>query len=78
MSKKQERFCSELLSEDEITNFLIFFDMIRPKRIEHLQKEEPFSSDPYFIYPGPKLSSLNFANLTFQLVEIGKKRVKPT
>ena len=25
-----------------------FFDIIIPKRIEHLQKEEPFSSDPYF------------------------------
>ena len=29
-------------------------------------------------HPGPRLSSLNFANLTFHLVEIGKKRVKPT
>ena len=25
-----------------------FFDIIKPRRIEHLQKEEPFSSDPYF------------------------------
>jgi hypothetical protein len=22
--------------------------MIKPRRIEHLQSEEPFSSDPYF------------------------------
>ena len=48
MSKKQERLRSELLSEDEITNLLVFFDIIKPRRIEHLQKEEPFSSDPYF------------------------------
>ena len=24
------------------------FYIIKPRRIEHLQKEEPFSSDPYF------------------------------
>ena len=42
MSKKQERLRSELLSEDKI------FDIIKPRRIEHLQSEEPFSSDPYF------------------------------
>ena len=28
--------------------YLRFFDIIKPRRIEHLQKEEPFSSDPYF------------------------------
>ena len=47
MSKKQERLRSELLSEDKITN-IRFFDIIKPRRIEHLQSEEPFSSDPYF------------------------------
>ena len=26
----------------------MFFDIIKPRRIEHLQSEEPFSSDPYF------------------------------
>ena len=46
--KKQERLRSELLSEDKITNLLGFFDIIKPRRIEHLQSEEPFSSDPYF------------------------------
>ena len=29
-------------------------------------------------HPSPRLSILNFGKLTFQLVEIGKKRVKPT
>ena len=29
-------------------NKKIFFDIIKPRRIEHLQSEEPFSSDPYF------------------------------
>ena len=46
--KKLERLHSELLSEDKITNHLVFFDIIKPMRIEHLQSEEPFSSDPYF------------------------------
>ena len=30
---------------------LSFYDIIKPSRIEHLQKEEPFSSDPYFNSP---------------------------
>ena len=46
MSKKQERLRSELLSEDKTTN--LFFDIIKPRRIEHLQNQEPISSDPYF------------------------------
>ena len=29
-------------------------------------------------HPSPRLSGFNFANLTFQLVEIGKNRVKTT
>ena len=48
MSKKRERLRSELLSEDKITNLLVFFDTIKPRRMEHLQSEEPFSLDPYF------------------------------
>mgnify|MGYP001420272808 CR=1 FL=1 len=50
MSKKQERLRSELLSEDRITNLLGFltYIYIKPRRIEHLQGQEPFSSDPYF------------------------------
>ena len=78
MSKKIKKFVISSSDKSSERNLSCFFDIIKPRRIEHLQKEEPFSSDPYFIYPGPKLSSLNFANLTFQLVEIGKKRVKPT
>jgi hypothetical protein len=35
MSKKQERLRSELLSEDKITNLLVFFDIIKPRRGEH-------------------------------------------
>ena len=46
--KKQERLRSELLSEDKIANLLVFFDIIKPRRIEHLQNQELFSSDPYF------------------------------
>ena len=61
-SKKQERLRSELLSEDKITN--LFFDIIKPKRIEHLQNQESFFSVPYFrsnftksspIFVGPML-----------------------
>ena len=29
-------------------NLSSFFDIKKPRRIEHLQSEEPFSSDPYF------------------------------
>ena len=29
-------------------NLSSFFDIKQPRRIEHLQSEEPFSSDPYF------------------------------
>jgi hypothetical protein len=29
-------------------NLSYFFDIIKPRRMEHLQSEEPFSSDPYF------------------------------
>ena len=37
--------CSDKSSE---RNLSCFFDMRKPKKMEHLQKEEPFSSDPYF------------------------------
>ena len=29
-------------------NLSCFFDIRKPRRIDHLQSEEPFSSDPYF------------------------------
>ena len=39
-----------ILSSDKSSepNLSCFFDIIKPRRIEHLLKEEPFSSDPYF------------------------------
>ena len=48
--KKTKRFV--ILSADKSSerNLSCFFDIIKPRRIEHLQKEEPFSSDPYFRY----------------------------
>ena len=46
--KKPKRFV--ILSSDKSSerNLSCFFDIKRPRRIEHLQSEEPFSSDPYF------------------------------
>ena len=46
--KKTKRFV--ILSSDKSSerNLSSFFDKIKPRRIEHLQSEEPFSSDPYF------------------------------
>ena len=37
--------CSDKSSE---RNLSCFFDMRKPRKMEHLQKEEPFSFDPYF------------------------------
>ena len=39
-----------ILSSDKSSerNFSCFFDIINPRRMEHLQSKEPFSSDPYF------------------------------
>ena len=46
--EKTKRFV--ILSPDRSSerNLSCFFDIIKPRRIEHLQNEEPFSSDPYF------------------------------
>ena len=46
--KKPKRFV--ILSSDKSSerNLSYFFDIIKPRRMEHLQSEEPFSSDPYF------------------------------
>jgi hypothetical protein len=30
----------------------LFFDIIKPRKIENLQSDEPFSSDPYFSSTG--------------------------
>ena len=62
--KKPKRFV--ILSSDKSSerNLSSFFDIKKPRRMEHLQSEEPFSSDPYF--------SMNFIpiSLKFMLVEI--------
>ena len=46
--KKPKRFV--ILSSDKSSerNLSSFFDIKKPRRIEHLQSEELFSSDPYF------------------------------
>jgi hypothetical protein len=46
--KKTKKFV--ILSSDKSSerNLSRFFDIKKPRRIEHLQSEEPFSSDPYF------------------------------
>ena len=46
--KKPKMFV--ILSSDKSSerNLFCFFDIIKPRRIENLQSEEPFSSDPYF------------------------------
>ena len=48
MSKKTKRFVISSSDKSSERNLSCFFDIIKPRRIEHLQKEEPFSSDPYF------------------------------
>ena len=49
--KKPKRFV--ILSSDKSSECKLssFFDMKKPRRIEHLQSEELFSSDPYFSFP---------------------------
>ena len=42
--KKPKRFV--ILSSER--NLSCFFDIIKPRRVEHLHSDEPFSSDPYF------------------------------
>ena len=56
--KKPKRFV--ILSSDKSSerNLSSFFDIIKPWRIEHLQSEEPFSSDPYFSRHGIAVLSL--------------------
>ena len=46
--KKPKRFV--ILSSDKSSerNLSSFFDIKKTRRIEHLQSEEPISSDPYF------------------------------
>ena len=46
--KKPKRFV--ILSSDKSSerNLSSFFDIKKPRKIEHLQREEPIFSDPYF------------------------------
>ena len=46
--KKLKRFVILSFDKSSECNLSSFFDIKRPRRIEHLQSEEPFSSDTYF------------------------------
>ena len=46
--KKTKRFVISPSDKSSERNLSSFFDIKKPRRIEHLQNEEPFSSDPYF------------------------------
>ena len=46
--KKTKRFVILSSGKSSERNLSCFFDIIKPRRIEHLPKEEPFSPDPYF------------------------------
>ena len=46
--KKSKRFVISSSNKSSERNLSSFFDIEKPRRIEHLQTEEPFSSDPYF------------------------------
>ena len=70
--KKPKRFvilCSDKSSE---RNLSCFFDMRKPRKMEHLHKEEPFSSDPYF-----SMLTLNQVSMTSLHCELLVKIVAP-
>ena len=46
--KKPKRFVILPSDKSSERNLSSFFDIKKPRRIEHLQSQEPFSSDPYF------------------------------
>jgi hypothetical protein len=46
--KKLKRFVIFSSDKSSEPNLSSFFDIKKPRRMEHLQSEEPFSSDPYF------------------------------
>ena len=46
--KKPKRFAILSSNKSSEHNLSSFFDIKKPRKIEHLQSEEPFSSDPYF------------------------------
>ena len=63
-----------ILSSDKSSerNLSCFFDIEKPRRIEHLQSEEPFSSDPYFNVLD--ISSTDFKTTKIILKLIQKKK----
>ena len=65
--KKPKRFV--ILSSDKSSerNLSCFFDIIEPRRMEHLQSEEPFSSDPYF---STNSTSTNFSVIGIKFVPV--------
>ena len=66
--KKPKRFvilCSDKSSE---LNLSCVFDMRKPRKMEHLQKEEPFSSDPYFSKYIPLFPERGHLSATKQLL----------
>ena len=70
--KKPKRFV--ILSSDKSSerNLSCFFDIIKPRRMEHLQSEEPFSSDPYFrskINTSPSLMGIQRVSLLRYAIE---------
>ena len=46
--KKPKRFVILPSDKSSERNLSCFFDIMKPRRMEHLQSEEPFSTDPYF------------------------------
>ena len=46
--KKPKRFVILTSDKSSERNLSSFFDIKKTRRIEHLQSEKPFSSDPYF------------------------------
>ena len=71
--KKTKRFV--ILSSDKSSerNLSCFFDIIKPRRLEHLQSEEPFSSDPYFSNTGSRNTlCIVVVTIQFSLVGVAK------
>ena len=56
--QKPERFVILSSYKSSERNLSSFFDIIKPWRIEHLQSDKPFASDPYFSRHGIAVLSL--------------------
>ena len=70
--KKPKRFVISSSDKSSERNLSSFFDIKKPRRIEHLQSEEPFSSDPYFntqiLYKSLKIQDWVFIRLDLELL----------